>query len=295
MDLSSIIINIVFLCILNASFMIGGIFLNVVVIISLWRSSQLRKKLCYFTIFVLSCFDLAVVAITHPVFTLSTIACSMDIYLEEIRLIRLRTSTLLAGFSMFALLTLNIERFLALTYPFFHQSSVTKRKLTILLVIFLMIEIALFPLIYYFQQKKLGNMLVSAFLVFILLIFVFINCKVFVIAKSKHKEKRGALSETSTPHHQEGKKRKINPKSISTCFLAVGCFFICSAPLLVYCVWRLTSNTSQNERHVILLNIWSNTFVSMNSTFNCVIFFWRNSILRREGMKILKRNRSTKP
>jgi hypothetical protein len=31
--------------------------------------------------------------------------------------------------------------------------------------------------------------------------------------------------------------------------------------------------------------LWSNTFISLNSTFNCVIFFWRNSILRREGMK----------
>jgi hypothetical protein len=25
----------------------------------------------------------------------------------------------------------------------------------------------------------------------------------------------------------------------------------------------------------------------LNSTFNCVIFFWRNSILRREGMKMV--------
>ena len=64
----------------------------------------------------------------------------MEIYLEEIRLTRVHTSTLPRGFSMFGLLTLNIERFLTLAYPFFHQSSVTKRKLTILLVIFLMIE-----------------------------------------------------------------------------------------------------------------------------------------------------------
>ena len=293
MDLISII-NVVFLCAINASFMIGGIFLNVVVIISLWRSSQLRKKLCYFTIFILSCFDLAVVVVTHPVFILSTIVWSMDIYLEEIRFTRVRTASFLGGFSMFALLTLNIERFPALTYPFFHQSSVTKKKLTILLVIFVIIEIALLPLFGYFQEKKFDDIIITAFLIFILLIFIYINCKVFVIAKSKHKNKTGASSETSTPRQQEGNKRKINFKNISTCFLAVGCFFICSTPQLIYCIWRLTSDTSLNDRHVILFNIWSNTFVSMNSTFNCVIFFWRNSILRREGMKILKRFRSSK-
>ena len=53
--------------------MVAGIFLNSVVIISLWRSSQLRKKLCYFMILVLSCFDLAVVTITHPLLIVSTI------------------------------------------------------------------------------------------------------------------------------------------------------------------------------------------------------------------------------
>ena len=47
--------------------MVAGIFLNSVVIISLCRSRQRRKKLCYFMILVLSCVDLAVVTITHPV------------------------------------------------------------------------------------------------------------------------------------------------------------------------------------------------------------------------------------
>jgi hypothetical protein len=76
-----------FLCMINIIFMVAGIFLNSVVIISLWISSQFRKKLCYFMILVLSCFDLAVTV----------------------------------------LFTLNVERFLALMCPFFHQASVTKK------------------------------------------------------------------------------------------------------------------------------------------------------------------------
>ena len=58
--------------------MVAGIFLNSVVIISLWRSSQLRKQLCYFMILVLSCFDLAVVTITHPLLIVSTIYFSQE-------------------------------------------------------------------------------------------------------------------------------------------------------------------------------------------------------------------------
>jgi hypothetical protein len=40
-----------------------------------------------------------------------------------------------------------------------------------------------------------------------------------------------------------------------------------------------------SERQFLLFLLRSTTFISLNSTFNCVIFFWRNSILRREGMK----------
>lgn len=108
-------INVIFLCILNASSMLAGIYFNSLVIMSLWRSSQLRKELCYFMILVLSCFDLAVVGINHPVIILSTILWSMQSYHEEIEATRTNTCILLGGFSMFALLTLNIERFLALT------------------------------------------------------------------------------------------------------------------------------------------------------------------------------------
>ena len=67
------IFSVVFVFIINIIFMVAGIFLNAVVIISLWRSSQLGKKLCYFMILVLSCFDMAVVTITHPFLIASTI------------------------------------------------------------------------------------------------------------------------------------------------------------------------------------------------------------------------------
>ena len=291
MDANSII-NTLFLCVLNASFMAAGIFLNSVVIVSLWTSSQLRRKLCYFMIFVLSCFDLAVVAIAQPILISSTILWSMQSYHTEIEFARKQTTILLGGFAMFALLILNIERFLALTCPFVHQCSVTKRKLIIFLAILITLEIALSPLYYFFKMNKIVNMFIALFLIFILFIFIYMNYKMLVIAKSKQKDERVACSTTSTPSQEERKKCKIQCKNISTCTVAVGCFFICSTPQLIYSIWRSTSCNSRNDRDATLFSIWSNTFVCMNSTLNCVIFFWRNSILRREGIEIFKRFRS---
>ena len=76
------VINAIFLCLLNVSFLVAGFILNSVVIISLWRSSTLinKKNLCYFMILILSCSDLAVVAMVHPLLILSTIRWSLQMY-----------------------------------------------------------------------------------------------------------------------------------------------------------------------------------------------------------------------
>ena len=111
MELSTVV-NALLLCVFNVAFMVSGIFLNSVVIISLWRSSQLRKKLCYFTILVLSCFDLAVVTLMHPIYMSATFFAFLGNENDMLDVIRFYLAFATNGFSMFALLVLNIERFL---------------------------------------------------------------------------------------------------------------------------------------------------------------------------------------
>ena len=261
--------------------MVAGIFLNSVVIISLWRSSQLRKKLCYFMIFVLSCFDLAVVGSTHPLLIVSTIYFSQG-EIDEIReYTRKSISFVVCGSSLYALFTLNVERFLALTCPFFHQASVTKTRLLCFQAFWTVITVGISPLEYFNLKIDIFGTVTALSL---LCLFIYSNYKIFIIAKSK----RADESITPTTVMDESRKTRIlNLKSISTCSLAVGCFFCCFCPYIIYSALRLASRTSLSERQFLLFGLWSNTFVSLNSTFNCVIFFWRNSILRREGMKIV--------
>jgi hypothetical protein len=33
--------------------------------------------------------------------------------------------------------------------------------------------------------------------------------------------------------------------------------------------------------------LWTKTIISMNSTYNCLIFFWKNKILRMEAIRII--------
>ena len=64
--------NLISILVVNILFFCSGICLNSLVIVSFWRSVQLRKKLCYFMIMVLSSCDLLVVLTNHPVTSLLT-------------------------------------------------------------------------------------------------------------------------------------------------------------------------------------------------------------------------------
>ena len=283
MDLRTVI-NASFLCVFNAAFMIAGIFLNSVVIITLWRSSQLRKKLCYFTILVLSCFDLAVVAIVHPIQISSTISVVLGKFTHTQESIRFYIANTINGLSMFALLVLTIERFLALTYPYFHQTAVTKRRLIFLLVLLMVLAAVTVLSSSHLNMRISANLLSTISISVFLLLFIYLNYKMFIIARSKRDNETVAKSS-----NQERKRFNLQFKLLSTCSLAVICYFLCSGPYLVYSVLRLTINKSTPFQELAFYHFWTSTFVCTNSTFNCLIFLWKNSILRREGMNIMKR------
>ena len=282
----STVVNTALLRLFNVAFMVSGIFLNSVVIINLWRSSQLRKKLCYFMILVLSCFDLAVVAIMNPLQIASTISVALGKYNDMQEARRFYIGVSLNGFSMLALLVLNIERFLALTYPFFHQTSVTKQRLIFLLVA-LMILCTSPLLLSYLSYQIVSNVLPAIIIAVLLLLFIYLNYKMFIIARSKRNNEKVVKSSD-----QERTRSKFQFKTFSTCLLAVICYFICYCPYLFYSALRLTSNRNTALRELAFYELWTSSCVHVNSTFNCLIFFWRNSILRREGMKTVKRFRS---
>ena len=265
--------------------MVAGIFLNSVVIFSLWRSSQLRNKLCYFMILVLSCFDLAVVAITHPFLIASTIYFSQGAEINEIRRLTEKSIYFVVfGSSMFSLFMLNFERFLALTCPFFHQASVTKTRLLCFQAFWTVIIIVPSQLVFFIISDTIADIYATVIVLFVLFLFIYSNYKMFKIAKSKREDERVVVT-TAASVNENRKTRILNFKSISTCSWAVGCFSCCSCPYIICSALRLASALS--ERQFLLFSLWSGTFTSLNSTFNCVIFFWRNSVLRREGIKIV--------
>ena len=270
-----ILLNGLFFCTLNFVLFFAG-----TVILSIWKSSQLRKKLCYFTIFLLSCFDLLTVMVMHPL----SVYWYITWYLEHIGqysstfvwLFNIGCTTV--GSSLLGLLTMTLERYLGLAYPFFHKTSLTKKRLaTFLFTIQTFLFIcSTINIIFYISFSDWPY--ITAFFGVLLILAAILNCRIFSIARSRQK--------AILPN---GRKGIMEYKKHYTCVLAVGLFFISCTLIAIYNGLTLSQSVDVSSRFSMCLFFWAGTAVTMTSTINSVIFFWLNKVLRSEGQKLLKR------
>ncbi len=270
--------NLILIFTVNVLFFFSGICLNSLVILTFWRSVQLRKKICYFMILVLSCCDLLAVLTNHPLAALIALLWltgKLDVYPNWVY-ISSRLSNNFLGFSLLALLVMNFDRYLATSYPIFHRTSVTKRRLLILLAIFIITEVTLSVI------SVQGSVISYQVLFFFIICFpqmLFFNYKLFTVARKSHRMNR------TSP---EMKLRMFSLKNISCCLLTSACLVVLSIPVFVYIGLRITSKGTALSLNAKRAWLWSSTMASMNCTFNCLIFFWKNKILRSEGKKVIE-------
>ena len=154
----------------------------------------------------------------------------------------------------------------------------TKGKLLALFTVLVIIELT--------SAAMSINDLVISFQVHLLIflaIFIppmlFINYKLFNVARKSRRNKE------ISPEM----KKSFSLKKISNCLLVVACLSVLSIPAFVYTGLILTSmETEFILNNVEFVGLWAHTIASMNSTFNCLIFYWKDKTLRAEGMKVIK-------
>ena len=280
--------NTVIVCIVNVVFTLVGITLNSVVVINLWNT-QLRKKLCYFMI--LACFDLVVVVVFHPLIIFKVIFYCISMNFEKLVW---QKYIYLFVFSLTGLLTMILERYLALVHPFFHEKFVTKSRLLTAFVLF-QIPCGVVHILWMNIQHLSLLIYYAPFGIFSILICI-LNFKLFYIAKTLRKLAlvnlgnylRGSDSEPlRTVNRWKFPLTLASLGKISTCSLAVVCLFLCHIPTLVNIALKIAKEAGQRDQSAVVVEVWAETFLTINSTLNCSIFFYKNSVLRRHGAKYL--------
>ena len=125
----------------------------------------------------------------------------------------------------------------------------------------------------YFKASAYSNHLYSC-----LPAMLFINYKLFLVVRKSRRNKRISPDMKNT----------FSLKNISSCLLAVACVVVLSIPVGVYVGLTINSKKTFYTLDANLARMSSTTIASMNCTFNCLIFYWKNKVLRTEGLKVLK-------
>ena len=235
-------------------------------------------------ILVLSVFDLLAILIGHPSVILNAVSWltgnsshwsnsgSYGLHIAEGVLL---VSYYTKSFSTAALCAMTVDRYLAVTRPFFHKTHVTKRRLFMFAVT---IQLTISVVLSFRFSKHLKAIHYAAglliFTMEMVLSFV-MNYRMFRIAVRAKRNKQSA------------KTHLMHSKKNFTCLLAVVCFYVCVVPFVGYTVIRIAANGLLSADNMMLLRLWVNTSVTLNSTCNCVVFFWRNETLRKAGKKLL--------
>lgn len=156
--------------------------------------------------------------------------------------------------------------------------TVTKAKLLALLAVANIVQSILLLLT---KFDILGSLIVYALSCFIIFFFpvIFTNYKLFIISRNKGKNNR------TSP----GIKKSFPFKKVSSCLLTLVCLVVLYVPVLVYIALRINS---EEKAHIMndvkMASLWAGTISAANGTCNCLIFYWKNTILRTEGVKMIK-------
>ena len=121
-------------CVINGVLIIPTVLLNSISILTIWKSSHLKAKVCYFLILIQSIFDIAVGVISVPA-NIAFAALELRSDASCFHFVVLQTLAYLPAASSFMTISsITLERYLSVLHPVFHRSYVTKSRMLICVI-----------------------------------------------------------------------------------------------------------------------------------------------------------------
>ena len=295
----SYIRSIIAACVVNAFLGIAGTILNSLVLYIFWKSTKLRSKLSHFFIMLLSSIDLAVVTIVHSTFLLQAINEINGTPHCVYKISYMFTLYFFTGMSILTLLILNMERYTAIIHPIWHRRRATKPRLMFIWAILWLLNIvnAISLLVF----RPLSDIIT------VIVIFIFCCTSLFTyISIFRVARKTNGTTACNTVGHDTNSAnchgevsgnmasflREL--KMAKTYFIIIVLAFVCFLPAGIITGLEYPWNENKKERTSgTIAYTWVTTLTSLNSTLNCLIFFWANKMLRREALKLFKNFSST--
>ena len=191
--------------------------------------------------------------------------------------------------SLSHLVSINIDRYIAIKYPLRYLEIATKQRLMagVLLIwamtVLVTIKEISFALI---DSESVFMKVKDVILIFVCLVYiaVIIYTNRYVFRETRRQKKR---IQTEQVTHEEAKRMKRDKKAANTLAIILGAIALTYLPTIIAFLLTLSSMNTLEPGVTSILWRWCLNSVLLGSLLNPVIYFWRIKKLRRTFVEIL--------
>ena len=271
-------------CVFNIFLTYTAFMLNIVTIYAIYKTSTMPKTLKTLLLS-LACSDVAVGLFSQPLYTFFLInwlrlhnpGCNT----QEVRTI---SSSLFSTASFLSVVTVSVDRFLAVHFHLRYQELVTQRRVVIVVIgiwvhsAFVSLMVLWGPL----STRDLINSVIGAFS-FIITFVVYIRIYQTV---RRHKNHIHSMQIRDEAQSEEIKNLTVLIKSIVGIFYVYLVFLICYLPFLICMAVIPIYGSSIVLKKLFLFSL---TLMYLNSSLNPVVYCWKMKHIRHAIIDILRK------
>ena len=257
------------------------IFLNYLAVHALCKSAQLRRKTTLFLIMILSASDLAVGIIADPMLLLHL---GREIYGTEncfFNTLKVEIMDILPAISFSTFIVLNVEIYLSIIHPIYHKTKVTNGRLLKMLGIAVFISVGRSYLFVFHIGKRVAQLVLTVIIFATLVLLAYIHIKISIVVFKRRRI--GFVSVALPSIGRQSKSFLHGVKEAKSCLMVLLCTIFCYLPSAV------RDGMLTETKFQILFHPWRATTALTASFLNCIVFFWRNGILRKEAKNIIQK------
>ena len=270
-------------CVVNGVLIIPTVLLNSILVLTIWKSSNLKAKLPYFMILMQSIVDLAVGTISLPLYIAmaalelrGNASCVDFVILQAVSFIPI-------GSSFMTIYLLTYERYLSILHPILHRVYLTKARMSVCFCCAI-----LWVTVTGVAMRIMWENIFSTFHAATISVFLAINTFAYVrmyFAVKNTSFQSDRIGDNSTEESSSKRRKSLRERNLAkSCALVVLISYFCYIPFLV-CYFYFRNDPIKFKTALY----WCTTVATLNSCFNSLVFFWKRPLLREEAIKLLRK------
>ena len=254
-------------------------FLNLLSVITIGKSSQLKSKLCYFVILTQSFVDLSVGAFSIPSLIMIVTLPLLDTDHCVAHTVFVLCLWFPPTLSTVTLTSMSIERYIGVFHPYSYQNVLTKRRILNYVAVWSIIYVG--TSVVSLVRIRESEMMISAMILLYFILILYVYTRIYMVVRRL--DRRQELPADIAKERSRKRRLFREIKHAKSCFIVVICFAICFFPIGSY----LAFSDIENSNNAAMLISWLMTLSNLNSILNSLIFFWTKTLLRKEAKAIL--------